>query len=59
MKRTHTTCRGFDVLPWAIRWRLHLADWFIRHDLLSYRLGFWLQRGVARADARRWSRKLR
>ena len=58
MKVTHTTCRNFDTPPWAIRWRLRLADWLIRHEMLTRRMGFRLQKGIDRADFRRWHKHI-
>lgn len=44
--------------PWPIRWRQGLGHWLSRHDLLTGTLVHWLQRGIARADFRRWGRHL-
>lgn len=50
MKRNHR--------PWPIRWRQMLAHWLINRDLLSNRMGRWLQHGVAKADFRKWAKRI-
>ncbi|MEC4688296.1 MAG: hypothetical protein VST64_08325 [Nitrospirota bacterium] len=57
-KRTYTTCKNIGRQPKPIRWRQGLAHWLMRKEMMSHRVGLWLQKGIARADFSTWRNSL-